>query len=462
MAAPAQAGPVYMTSAQYQAKYGSPPPLPGGSSAAPQTQSSQPVYMTAQQYQAKYGSPPPLPKAPQAPAPQASPFPLENIASGNSGANIQMAIGAAKGLLQNAIQVGGVGGSNPVVNGMLANAPGFSQDIQDAKAASQTTNPLQQGGAVSSDIATALIGPGGAEGGDAIGAALQDARVQAAPKIAEEIASAPNTKKNVLKGLLSMAPNPQSAKDADAIQPLVEQGLLGARTSAKQTLMNVAVLKDEIGNTAQSLVGNLRSMDVKPTIQPEDLKGLITNAMSEIDKNVPPSGQTAAKSTAQWIWSKFIDNLPKGQDLTAEDVLKARQQTDAEVQGIKGQNVFDPATETGFSVALRALRQGANELVASKAGSDEAGQAVKDSLSHQTSLYNVMENVAEKGAQAVKKANDIANLPGVAGIIARHPYTVGAPLAGAGTALSGLLGGAGALEGAKALGFNPQQLLGGQ
>ena len=45
--------PIQMTASQYQAKYGSPPPVSG--------QGSGPVQMTTAQYQAKYGSAPNIP-----------------------------------------------------------------------------------------------------------------------------------------------------------------------------------------------------------------------------------------------------------------------------------------------------------------------------------------------------------------------------------------------------------------
>lgn len=52
--------PITMTGAQYQAKYGSPPPIPQTPTLTVEPQEQMPITMTSAQYQAKYGQPPAL------------------------------------------------------------------------------------------------------------------------------------------------------------------------------------------------------------------------------------------------------------------------------------------------------------------------------------------------------------------------------------------------------------------
>jgi hypothetical protein len=355
--------------------------------------------------------------------------PQQELANGTAG---QTAIGAGKGILQVIRDQSGVD-TNPVTKQGLANAPAFAADVNAEKTAIQPSNLAQQEGSQSSQLAAGLLAPG-SEGN----MALEAARLGKVPEVAADIASPKQTLGTVAKGLMSMTGS-FAKKDAKAIEPMVANGLLKAGDDAKTVLNNTNALKEGIVSTNKALQTRLGSMEIKPLASAEDLQGVLQRQMASIEKNVPPSGQAAAKDTAKWLFEKFINNLPKGQsEFPADEILPARQATDAEITNIKGQNVFDPNTETGFTVALRALRQGVNDLVASKA----PDQGVKEALSHQTSLYNVLENVAQKGAPAVKKANEISKMTGLKGFAANHPYASGliGGLVGTGLEAAGLAG----------------------
>lgn len=320
----------------------------------------------------------------------------------------QQGADTASGILKG---VGQIAQSADVLDTMnkMAGQPTLSQRMGVSDNALQPSNPTQQAASFGTQgLALATPVP-------EISASVDAAKAAKIPGIAEDIAGVPNTVKNVTKGLMSLKPSAQASTDAKAIEPLVQQGILKAGNSAKVTLKNAEALKTEIGNSAQALESTLKAMEIKPTIQPEELTNIFKGQLASIDKNVPPSGQTAAKQTAQWIWQKFVNNLPKDRDILPEDLLGARKATDAEIESIKGSNVFDPATENGFTTALRSYRQGANNLLETKAPGSKAA------LKYQSSLYNVLENVAKKGAGAVKEAEQIANTPGIRGLIARHP-----------------------------------------
>lgn len=85
-----------------------------------------------------------------------------DIASGNGANGGQRAIGAAKGIVGLLGSLGGTTGDNPVINGMLANAPAFNKDIQAANSFSKPTNFPQEQGASESQMGAGLLGGTGA------------------------------------------------------------------------------------------------------------------------------------------------------------------------------------------------------------------------------------------------------------------------------------------------------------
>lgn len=149
----------------------------------------------------------------------------------------------------------------------------------------------------------------------------------------------------------------------------------------------------EIGNTAEELRAKLRSMDVQPTVGAEDLNRLFEDAQAQVSKNPFLTGD--ANKTVGDIFNEFVSRLPKDRPITAEDVLDARQGVDGWIESQRGATVFDPAKENAVSVGLRAIRQGANGLLAEKAPDVEVAR----SLLRQTRLYDALERIALKAAK---------------------------------------------------------------
>lgn len=318
-------------------------------------------------------------------------------------------------------------GFNPLSGNQLGNDIGNPNSPAGQKASllAKPSNDVQREGETIGNIGQAFLPTG------EVSDAIEASQVSKIPGIAKSLAAPKATLGTVAKGLMSLGENSGITRDAKAIEPLVKSGALKAGDDAKTVANNVASLKNEISKSAEGLIAHLKGMEIQPTVQPEELTEIFKRQLASIDKNVPPSGQAAAKETAQWIWQKFINNLPKGKEITPEDLLGARKATDAEIESIKGQNVFDPATENGFTAALRSYRQGANDLLETKAPGS------KNALSYQSSLYNVLENVAKKGAGAVKKAEEVANTPGIKGLIAQNPIKAGIVGAAGTAALEG-------------------------
>lgn len=351
------------------------------------------------------------------------------------------------GRVVNAIQGNGLTPLNTQQQAQGIGALGVSGSpvAQAAQQNLASTNTYQTGGKIAETAASLLL-PGGA----GVKAVKDAAYAEKVPEIAKTLAAPKQTMGTVAKLLSSLGPNKLAERDAAAIEPLVKNKVLKLGNSAAVVKRNVTNVGKEIVGTAKGLMDRLEGMDVQPTANIEELNSVLGRQVSTIEKELPPGQQQTAKETAQWLWNKFINNLPKGkQEFNAAEILKARQETDAEISAVKGDKIFDPATENGYSVALRALRQGANDLVASKA----PDQGVAEALQHQTSLYNVLDNLAAKGAGAVKKAGELAEMPGIKGVIARHPF-VSSALGTAGTAGLTVLGGGSV---AKLLGYHLSQ-----
>lgn len=191
----------------------------------------------------------------------------------------------------------------------------------------------------------------------------------------------------------------------------------------KTQLENSNAIHEEIGNVAQKLESDLINRDVQAILTKDLWDGYIAGVEKEIADNPLLVGD--ASQTAHKILGKFKELLPKGQDITAKDILKARKDLDSWMRSIKG-NAFDPKTENAVSIALRAVRQGANDLIEQTA----EDVAVRQMLRRQSLLFDAVENIAPKAA----KEGDT----GFARLLKEYPFlkwaapTVGASLVGGG------------------------------
>lgn len=233
-----------------------------------------------------------------------------------------------------------------------------------------------------------------------------------------------------VSGLLrrvGIGPDEKTVRAAKASEGLVKAN----RTAAENSL----AVHDEIGREAIKLKSDMRGRDFKLIVQQEDLSGLYQKVMNEISENPTMVGNAA--ESAKRIFTKFNSFLPKGREITAEDILDARQKLDVWMKSQRGDKVFDPATENAISISLRAIRQGANDLMASKA----PDVAVKESLARQTALYDALENIATKGVSEVGST-------AIGRYLSRHPIQKEAVKVG----LQALPLGLGGYLGARAIG----------
>lgn len=161
--------------------------------------------------------------------------------------------------------------------------------------------------------------------------------------------------------------------------------------SRKSLLENSNAIYDEIGVTAKNLRSQLEAEN--PVMPRTEVDDFMNQAVKEIEESpvlVGDAGETAIR-----ILNKFKTFLPEGDTITGIDLLDARQKLDKWMKSIKGEKALDPATESAVTIALRSVRQGANELLAHSATS----VPVKELLRRQSLLYGAIENIAPKASK---------------------------------------------------------------
>lgn len=192
----------------------------------------------------------------------------------------------------------------------------------------------------------------------------------------------------------------------------------------QELLKTINAVHKEIGKTAQGLRDALRGREVQPTVDVSDLDNLYKEAKDTVTKNPFLTGD--AEKTVDDIFNEFVSRLPKDRPAVAEDILDARQGVDTWIASQRGPGIFDPTKENAVSIGLRAIRQGANKLLAEKA----QDVAVREMLLRQTRLFDAIDEIAIKAAKenglsaAAKVINPLWNLT-------KKAVGIGVPVAGA-------------------------------
>lgn len=258
--------------------------------------------------------------------------------------------------------------------------------------------------------------------------ALVDAispEIKAGTKAGATDVASNGTAKSGLLGKVSRLPDPEMVEAAPVVKEVAPRFMKLPTFSEK-----LSSVQDGIGKLATKLEDNLAKGEVQPILTPEDINSLQESINTEIAQNPLLVGD--AGKQAQQIFDQFKRFLPQDRDITMSDVLSARKKLDGWISKIKGDTVFDPKTENAISVGLRAVRQGANNLLDTKVPEGE----VKSLLRKQSLLYKVVDNLSPKVSKEVGSTN-------ITRFMGRHPGLIGAGKYLAGSAAAGLgLGGA--------------------
>lgn len=258
------------------------------------------------------------------------------------------------------------------------------------------------GKAVSEGIQVAKAGAKGALMEGALGKTVADKVSQSALKEAVQIAAPKETKGVVtqgiksgnttkVKGFIQNAVNPQVERDAQELLPLVKNGLKATDDVEVQS----NAIHDEIVKSAEEVKNHLNGMDVVPVIQPDKLNEVFKTIQEAADKANILTGNAGEK--AKQLLQEFQSYLPKGRDITPIDVLNARQKLDSFIKDLGRGKAFDPTTENAVSAALSEVRHGVNNLLYESV----PDLPIKKLIDHQSALYRILKNVADKGYKEV-------------------------------------------------------------
>lgn len=168
--------------------------------------------------------------------------------------------------------------------------------------------------------------------------------------------------------------------------------------SSKNTnLENANLIRNKISELGDNLEQDLVNAETqigndRGFFTPNEFNKEMNLVKSRLSENPLIVGD--AEKTATKLIEKF-NSLVKQNGYKPSGLLKSRKELDIWVKAQKGDKVFDTATENAFTIALRDVRNTANEFLANKV--PDVG--VKDSLLKQSSLYNALDTVAEKASK---------------------------------------------------------------
>lgn len=291
------------------------------------------------------------------------------------------------------------------------------------------------GGKVAKDAVEEGVVQGARKG--VLGTLAKDVAQKSATKQAEELLASNPTKgavKSAVRGgristkggVPSVVNDPMKQASVDEVARAIMEGKIPKGLVADKA----AAIKGAADDMAISLEKQLGSMKVVPIVQPEEINTLLEGALKAIGEDPTMVGN--AEESAKRILGKFNSYLPKDRPINALDILQARKKLDGWIGGLSGgSNVFDPAYENAKTIALRAIRQGANDLVAAKA----PDVAVKELLQRQSNLYRALDYIVPN----VK--GEIGTTP-FGRFAGKHPLVAGGLKTAAKAALQGVGAGA--------------------
>ncbi len=278
---------------------------------------------------------------------------------------------------------------------------------------------LPQGAAIAKDAVGTAVGR--ALGRRTIDDALEVVTPALTKKAAKQAVAEGRATQSGLAGRISVTPDARTLGAAEGVSPLVDSGAI---TKKMTNTAKAGVIKDEVGVVAEDLEKQLTTMDVTPIVDRESMRGLYNDAMRQITEGGPLTGDAA--KYAQTMLKQFESYLPKQGDITAVDILKARKKLDSWIKSQRKSTIFDPQVDNAISIALRAVRQNANALIAENA----PGVAVAKMLKRQSQLYDALDMVSKKAVNEIGSTR-------MSRFAGRFPRTVGAAK---GAAKLGLIG----------------------
>lgn len=162
------------------------------------------------------------------------------------------------------------------------------------------------------------------------------------------------------------------------------------KISEKNTFQqNFNIVQEYNVGQAKQLVDDITKYDF--IFPKRELKARLRVATQKLADNPAIVGD--AEKTAKKLVER-LNVMLDGTKAKGSALLKLRKDYDKLVESFKGGKIFDPKTESAFSISNREIRQTINTFLDEKA----PNLGIKDSLRSQSNLYNAMETLIPKAA----------------------------------------------------------------
>ena len=191
------------------------------------------------------------------------------------------------------------------------------------------------------------------------------------------------------RGLLRRDVVELSAREKDIAAEVSKINGVTPKNSIQKNLNAIQEANQKIAKQLDADVGKRRILGLRATTSKkiDDAISLMVAENPVITGNaVTVANKISAKA------KKIIESNPG----TPKGLLDSRKQLDSWIKKQKGTKVFDPELESALSVAVRDVRNVINDSVEASTGS----AAVKQELKKQSLLFDAIENLAPKAADA--------------------------------------------------------------
>lgn len=336
-------------------------------------------------------------------------------------------VGAGLGLIPGVKQVEGAIGSG--VSALAQTGPGQSV-VQGVNDFSQAHPELAKdigaganiaglvGGGIGGKVAKDVVGEGlyqaAKEGtlGAGLKAGVEKSAVKDATKILSsnptkaEIKAAVRTGNTSVKGgVTSLLPDKAKQDSINAVAELIKSGDVSPKALGSA---NVEAIKTAADTEAQEMRKLINTQEVTQIAQPEDLTGMGKRVIDKAGSSI-----TSGENPAKTLLSVFEQNLPKGKDITAEDILNARQAVGKYVLDNRG-GWAQQGVLTGFKSARNAIWDESRDLLVKLA----PGVPIRQMLAKQSALYRALDYIIPNVQSEIKG--------GVTAFGKAHPVLTGA------------------------------------
>lgn len=184
----------------------------------------------------------------------------------------------------------------------------------------------------------------------------------------------------VAGGVPGVLPDKLQQASIDEVANLVKSGAVSTK---KLAVENAAAIKQAADTEAETMRSLIHNSEVQKIVQPEELKSLAERVIKRAGESA-----TAGENPAATLLRVFEQNLPKGADITAEDILNARQAVSNFVLENKGDWNMRGVL-TGFKSARNAFWDESRTFLKELA----PDVPIEEMLAKQSNLYRALDYI---------------------------------------------------------------------